>query len=282
MRERWAVISNCQTVGLAHSIEALARDIDCVGVDVHEFRRTVAAEPDHYRRYDYALVLPEALEGVEADLPPHRMVPAFQFPAYHPDSVYVFADGVFFPGVIDMYQSMIALAAYKEGLEAESAARFFATPVYQRAGYFAMWTPFRDWLIAHFGEAKIDVAPIFLRRAKGRALMHTINHPTIEVLYDIARAILVQMDKPIHDGVPPPPDNLAAIAWPIYPEVGERLGLGGSYLFKPAHVHKPLALVDYLDASLKLFAARDRSELSVIPNLVQPLRRIRRMMRDAA
>ena len=282
MRQRWVVISNCQTVGLANSVEALARDIDCTGVDVHEFRRIVADERDHFRHYDYALVLPEAIEGIEADLPPHRLVPAFQFPAYHPDSVYVFADGAFFPGVIDMYQSMIALAAFKEGLDAERAATFFTGEVYRRAGYYAMWEPFRDWLIAHFGAAQIDVTPLFLRRARGRALMHTVNHPAIEVLFDIARTILVQMEQPIHEAVPPPPDNLAAVAWPIYPEVGERLGLAGAYLFKPAYRQKPLTLVEYLDESLRLFAARDRSELSVIPNLVQPLRRVRRIMRDAA
>lgn len=282
MRQRWVVISNCQTVGLTNSIEALARDVDCTGVDVHEFRRVIAEERDHFRRYDYALILPEALEGIDADLPPHRFVPAFQFPAYHPDSVYVFADGAFFPGVIDMYQSMIALAAYKEGLDAARAAAFFTGEVYRRAGYYAMWQPFRDWLIAHFAEQKIDVAPIFLQRTRGRALMHTVNHPAIEVLFDIARAILVQMERPIYEGVPPPPDNLAAISWPIYPEVGERLGLPGAYLFKPAYRQKPLALIDFLAESLRLFAARDRSELSVIPNLVQPLRRVRRIIRDAA
>ena len=283
MRERWVVISNCQSFGLANSIEAQAKTIECTACDVHEFRRAIAENPEHFRAYDFALILPEAFDGIDRDatgLPPYRLVPAFQFPAYHPDSVYVFADGAFVEGVIGSYQSMIALAAYKEGLAAEQAATFFDARIYQAAGYFSQYDPYRTWLVEHFAAHDIDIAPIFLRRTRGAALMHTVNHPAIAVLFDLARAILVQMERPIFADVTPPSDNLAGISWPIYPEVGERLGLPGNYLFKPAYRHKPLDLIGFLGRSLEHFAPWHRSQLSVIPNLVQPLRRIRRHMRD--
>jgi hypothetical protein len=285
MRERWVVISNCQSFGLANSIECLAKTVECTACDVWEFGRIIANDPDHFMQYDFALLLPEAerWEGFDrARLPPHKIVPAFQFAAYHPDSVYVWADGQPFKGVVDAYQSMIALAAYKEGLDAERAATFYNADIYRAAGFFGQWDPHRDWLIHQFRQYQIDIRPIFVRRARARPIMHTVNHPIIEVLFDIAREVLLQLDRPIFAGVAPPPDNLASLVWPIYPEVGETMGLAGSYLFKPVERHKPLELVEFVDESLRRFSAWDRSQLRVMRNLEPALQRIRRHMREAA
>lgn len=286
MRQRWIVISNCQSFGLANSIEALARDVECAACDNWSFQRAVAADPDHFRDYDFALILPEAKDwpGFDAArLPPTMEVPAFQFAAYHPDSVYVFADGtMFLDGVIAAYQSMIALAAYKEALSPERAATFFNATIYQSAGYFGQWEMQRDWLVGLYRDAGLEIGASLLRRSRGQAFMHTVNHPRIGILFDLARAILDKLGQPVFAEVPLPPDNLAATAWPIYPEVGERLGLAGAYLFKPAEKHKPLDLVHYLAESFRRFAPWDKSQLRVIKPLEPALKRIRRHMREAA
>lgn len=285
MRERWVVISNCQSFGLANSIECLAKTVECTACDVWEFGRIVANDPDHFMQYDFALLLPEALrwEGFDqARMPPYKTVPAFHFNAYHPDSVYVQADGQAFKGVVDAYQSMIALAAYKEGLDAERAATFYNADIYRAGGFFDQWEPDRDRLVRVYREFGIDIGPIFVRRARGRPIMHTINHPVIEVLFDVAREVLLQLDQPIFTDVAPPPDNLAPVVWPIYPEIGETMGVGGSYLFKPAERHKPLELIEFVGESLRLFSEWDRSQLRVTRKLEPALQSIRRHMREAA
>jgi len=112
--------------------------------------------------------------------------------------------------------------------------------------------------------------------------MHTINHPVIEVMFDMARALLTHLDQPIYADVAPPPDNLASVVWPIYPEIGERLGVAGSYLFKPSEEHKPLELIDFLDRSLGYFSSWHRSQLRVMPRIQPNLQRVRALMREAA
>lgn len=285
MRERWVVISNCQSLGLANSIDSLARDIDCVACDNWEFGRRIAEDPDHFRSYDFAILLPDVRDWIgeaKVDLPPHIEVPAFQFCPYHPDSVYVFADGDALAGGMGSYHSLIALAAYKEGRSAEQAAAFFTSETYAAAGYFNLWTPYRNGLVELFADYDFDIAPIFVRGARGQSLMHTVNHPRIEVLFEIARMVLTRLGRAIYADVDPPPDNLAGLSWPVYPEIGEPLGIRGSYLFRPPQRNKPLELIPFLDQSLRVFAAWDRSQLSVIPHLRPSLKRIRRAMQAAS
>lgn len=286
MRQRWIVISNCQAFGLANCLETFARDVTCEACDYHDFQQQVVDDPDHFRCYDFALVLPEARDWPRFDptrLPAHVFIPAFQFAAYHPDSVYVFADGeIFGGGVIAAYHSIITLAAYKEELPPARAAAFFNARLYQSLGFFAHWQPQRDWIVAQFREAGFDVGGVFLRAGRGRPFMHTVNHPTIEAMAEIARAVLTRFDRPVYRDVTLPPDNLAGTRWPVYPEIGERLGIAGAYLFKPAERHKPFELEEFIAESFQRFSPWHKSQLRVIDPLQPTLRRIRRHMREAA
>ena len=67
--------------------------------------------------------------------------------------------------------------------------------------------------------------------------MHTSNHPVLGVLADLAREIVrrtgLTADVPVPEAYLADPMIHLAV-WPVYPEVAERLGLRGSYAFKPA------------------------------------------------
>jgi hypothetical protein len=283
MRKRWAVIFNCQSEGLASSVDCLAREIDCSTFFPWDFKRIIADEPGYFRNFDFAVVSNEIGDWageLPYVLPPHIRLPSFQFSAFHPDSVYVFAAGKILSGKMSDYHSMIALAAYKEGLCAERAATFFNRRIFEVANYFDTWVPAREALAARYREAGFDIAHLFVRAARHGPFMHTVNHPKIEVLFEIARLLLKRLDQPMFDGVEPPPDKLAGLSWPIYPEIGEQLGLPGSYLFKPAGQHKPLELVPFLTESLTVFEQWDRSQLRVIRRLQRFLQEIRAEMRS--
>lgn len=283
-RERWIVIAACQALGLARAIGAVARSIDCDSCDIWQIEALLAKDPDHFLSYDFALVLPEAhdlpmLSGVK--LPPHIDVPAFMFGAYHPDCCYVFANGESVAdGPIGPYHSMIALAAYKEELNSSEAARFYNVGVYEQAGYHVHWQPHRDHMVEIFAQAGIDIAAIFRKLSRGHSFMHTTDHPAIVVLVEIARAILRKLDRPTHDVVAPIVDNLAVTSWPIYPEIGELLGVRGAYQFRFANTYRAVDLETYLLSAFATFGRWHKSELRVIPGIQRRLQLIRRIIRE--
>ena len=58
-------------------------------------------------------------------------------------------------------------------------------------------------------------------------------HPKIDCLNDLARAIIRRAGLPLTNSLSRPPDNLATgPVFPVYPEIGRRLGVAGDYLFK--------------------------------------------------
>jgi hypothetical protein len=282
--QRWVIISNCQAYGVARSIRCLARDVvECDHLDVWRFKELVEEGATDFRaRYDLALVAPEVrmrVDYADRDMPEQLYVPSVTFSAYHPDACYVTADGNILEGLVGPYHSMIALAAYKEGLSAAQAARWFNGGLYERAGYFSLWEPQRDSLLAAF-PPEWNMGSAFLRWSRGRSFMHTINHPTIEMLFEMSRGILLGLGRPTFAGAMPPPEYLAELSWPIYPEIGERLGLPGSYLFKPKWGDRPFELLPFLEQSLAAFAGWDRSLLRVQREVQPRLQAIRQIMRE--
>lgn len=283
-REKWIVLAACQALGLARAIEAVAKSIDCDACDAWQIKGFLAQDPDYFRSYDFALVLPELHDPQilsAENLPSYIDVPAFMFGAYHPDCCYTFANGASVTdGPIGPYHSMIALAAYKEELAASEAVKFYALSVYEQAGYHLHWEPHRNHMIATFAKSGLDIAPMFKKLSRGGSFMHATDHPTIEVLVEIARATLKKLDRPTHDVVPPIVDNLAVMNWPIYPEIGELLGVRGAYQFRVANTYRTVDLETYLQSAFDTFGRWHKSELRVIPEIQRRLRHIRRIIRE--
>lgn len=283
-RERWIVLSNCQSLGLSRAITAVARTVQCDSCDIWQMPARLEEDPDYFRRYDLALVLPEvrARPAFPADaLPASVDLPSFIFGGYHPDCCYVRADGnLITEGLTGPYQSMIVLAAYKEGLGVGDTARLFTDSLYRQAGYYLQWDAQRDALVDQYAAHGFDVRPLFRSASRGKAMMHTPDHPTIEVLMDIARVVLASLDRPVHAVVPPPTDNLAVTSWPVYPEVGEQLGVAGAYLFRPRNEYAAMDLENYIGRALEEFRPWDRSLLRVARDVQPRLQLIRRLIQE--
>jgi len=285
MHERWVVISNCQSFGLAASINALARDVTCIACDHFEFRRLVAQDPDHFGGYDLAVVAPELAhwaEGRDFTLPRAVTVPGFRFEAYHPDCVYVLADGESLQGPIGAYHSLIALASYKEGIDPARVPALFNPALFAAAGYLDHWRVSRDQIAGLFRSYDLDISATFVRRSRGRCFMHTVDHPKIEILFDIAQALLTKLSRPTYADAVPPSDALSGTSWPVYPEIGAQLGVSGNYLFHAPDEAKPLELGAFLDKSRALYSGWDRSLLRVTRHVQPRLLRLREIIRTAA
>lgn len=284
-RERWILLSNCQTLSLSRAISAVADSVDCEGCDVWQMAERLESDPDYFRRFDFALILANLRDfpGFPADrLPDHADVPSFSFTGYHPDCCYVTAAGErVMDGLIGPYHSMIALAGYKEQIGPELTARFFHDTMFERAGYYRQWGAERDRMIARFAEFDHDISGVFRRAGRGRSFMHTIDHPDIVLMAELAKVILRRLDRRCRDTTPLPVDALADMSWPVYPEVGERLGIHGEYRFRPTGHYSALDLHEYLEEAFACFARWDRSELRVGWQVQPRLQHIRRLIREA-
>lgn len=284
VRERWIVLSNCQTLSMARAVSALSDTIDCDGCDAWQMAGRLAEDPDYFRRYDFMLLLGDlrSFPGFPADgLPPHIEMPGVRFTGYHPDCCYVAADGENITnGVIASYHSMIALAGYKEQIGPSATARFFDGRIYEQAGYYGHWQSERDGLIERFAKFGYDIGGIFRKAGRGRCFMHTIDHPDIVLMTELAKVVLRRLDRPHQEDVPQPVDVLANVSWPVYPEIGERLGVAGAYRFRPAERYATLDLQDYLEEAFAVFGRWDRSRLRVARNIQPRLQHIRQLIRE--
>jgi|ERR1700679_931891 hypothetical protein len=122
MREKWLVISNCQTVGLANSLALLCPHADINMCDYWSFK----AAPDAWRNkipeYDQLIINPEIQELGLIDFSAMAnvtWVPAIQFRAFHPDLLNVFHAGQSVKSPMDDYHSVLIFAAYKLGFDAK-------------------------------------------------------------------------------------------------------------------------------------------------------------------
>jgi hypothetical protein len=180
------------------------------------------------------------------------LAPGLQFAAYHPDSGSFIDRSVsstsLLKGPLVDYQSMLVVAAWMKGIGRRDALSLFTELNYRNAGYFGLWGSEKSRLANVFALCGLNLSD-FLPRWVGRGpFMYTINHPKIECLSDLARAILIKTNMPIHDNNVLPYDNLSrGPVWPVYNELAEYYMVPGSYRFKPNFIFRSLSLPSYVD-----------------------------------
>lgn len=259
--ERWLLISNCQTFGLANSIKLLNPDFDVDGIDIWSYR----ADIDHYnaRMSDYfrVIVHPEVTSIAGSDLSlAHNVstIPSIYFPCYHPDVCSVTSGTKVLSGEMGEYHSIIAVAAFNAGLSPADAKSLYRSHTYQTAGYYDGWSEERDHLIAHFRHFGLDISSSFARWARGSAFMYSVNHARIDVIYDIAKIFMETCGVPTFETDIRPVDNLlSGPCYPIYDEVAERLSIRGSYLFKRMSDYRYSTLDQFIANSYSVYANAD-------------------------
>ena len=263
--ERWILISNCQTYGLAHSLQMLGEGLAVEPVDVAQYGQQVGAYNARFGEYDRVLVGRSALDAPGADFSGARRldeVPELAFTAYHPDLTYVWDGANLIKGPLDVYHSTIAFLAHGGGRSVNETLSLFNRRVYAACGYLDQWTAARDGLIGHCAALRMDVGEAVRRWGRSGAFMYSTNHPRIHVLYDMARLYLEREGYAARVSDVLPIDNLAGGGvFPVYPEVGEALGVPGSYLFKRAFEYVQIGLRQYVEECFAVYDAHPRGAL---------------------
>jgi hypothetical protein len=255
--QKWLVFSTCQTFGLANSLQLLAPQIEIEAIDIWAFDKALVENAARLPDYDRILTNPECLAMPGVDFSRAKaidIVPGMIFRGYHPDLCYAASDEgtLLSPG--DTYHSMIAIAAFNRGLSASEALALFNADMFDACGYFDVWRAEKKALLDYFLSYDLDISADFRRWSRSGGFMHSINHPRIDCLYDIARAVLRRAGvEPFESGFLPP-DNLAnAGAFGIYPEIGERFGVAGHYFFKRAGSLRLASLEEFVRGCFEVY-----------------------------
>ena len=169
--------------------------------------------------------------------PGEILYPRIWFNAFHPDCVYVRGPvGPVRPRL--GYHSSLVLYAWARGLSAAATAELFCEPVFEALRFFAYGDAARAAVLEEGRCAGFPLDDMLASWERRGRFMHTPNHPALFVMADLARELLRRAGvEPRFDA----PEDLLSdsmlekAVWPVYPAIARRLGLRGSYAFKPAH-----------------------------------------------
>src|SRR5690606_18717983 len=138
------------------------------------------------------------------------------FNAYHPDLCYVQdGSGGIIRGPLGDYHSVLALCSFNLGLSVGEARGLFNRRTYEELGWLDLWAPAKERLLKTFGDEGIHLEKHFPKWGRIRAFMHSINHPSIECLYDVAASLLAKFGVAVNDAGLLPHDNL--LNGPVFP-----------------------------------------------------------------
>jgi hypothetical protein len=278
---KWLLIFNCQAYGLANSLEALHPRLQVERYDEARFRRKrdeVLSRAGEFERVVIATRLRGELEAEASSFANVSWVPQVWFQGYQPDLCYLAGRGPLASGPAGPYHSAIVWAAFRSGRDEAATRAMFNADTFEALGYFDVWPSARQQLVDSFAAHGFDVRERFVQWTRNGPFMHTVNHPRIPVLMDLARMVLRSVGVEPQEAGIVPPDNLAnGPAFPVYPEIGTRLGVAGSYYFKRGGAYRIFDLKQYIAKCFTVYRAAGDAEPDSAPFLPM-LRRARAFM----
>jgi hypothetical protein len=279
------VSSNCQIGGLAAALKCMFPKRD---IGVQPFPKS--DNPDAVK------IFRDALEGARIWVTSDRFdlgtelpieiirIPDLNFYAFHPDmraATNVTTNSLTTP----TNNSQIAVWAYNNQIAKPDAVKLFNRSVFKSLGYLDCWSQSVDALRTRFVNRGIDTEEFerfFLRVKRIGQFMYTFNHPRIEALIELARIVARRLgaNSELAEREVVIPDALTFALWPLYPEVGEELGLRGSYHWRFSDTHSIFDLYGieaYLDFAYQSYAKQGIRPMEVqcrspTPNLDNVLR----------
>jgi hypothetical protein len=182
--------------------------------------------------------------------------PELYFNAFHPDQVYAWMrDGSLVEGATDPYNSAIALWAWQHGLNAQQATRFYTPEIFGALGYHDRWQVSVDRLRHDFVPyPHLDYRDFIFPLQRAGSFMHTVNHPKVPAMAQMARLLAKQIDPSV-DTESIPIENMmvdglfmASVSWSVYPSVANALGIKGAFMWK-LEDHSVIGLEEFVQRS---------------------------------
>lgn len=256
------VTSNCQTYGLRNSMSCLIKNGTVDGVPFNQLSDYKSLSDS-----DIVFAAPEYSNQLSEYVPAEKIrpIPFIYFDGFHPDITYVYSGEKTVLGPCDAYHSLIALAAYKAGFGVESCLNLFDEEVYWKLGYLSEWASAQARFESTFAEAGLDIRPAMRKWLGHGSFMHSINHPAITCIFDVAKLALqaAGVDTLDHNKCPVHDNLLQASVLPVYPEIGLLLGISGSYVFKVHAKYESIELEKFVERSFASYREYEIDSLRV-------------------
>ena len=266
----YKVLGNCQAGGIADSLELLSNGSAVAGVLVSNDPKVLFEElSEHLKNPGDTVLLHESVREIilvndaliKFDRPDNICIPTIAFSAFHPDIQYGFATGAVVKSGLDSdWNSRIMLWAYSNGLSRGETENLFCEDVFQALGYFDEWDKSSETLRKSFEECGFDYGRWMRSVQRTGVFMYGINHPMqiglSQLAVQIAEKVFPNSHIVIEDLHTFTTDYLSHIVWPVYPEIGDHLGVEGSYHWRVARKHA--SLTEFIELC---FSAWDKIEL---------------------
>lgn len=238
-----AVLGNCQAYAMARCLRVLNPAARISAVSWAELRTETQIERMHASLGDFDAVLAQPVNVPRLErLGPKVLIrrvrceffPGMNFTGFQPDAVRAFGDGL--RSLIGEWHSALIMAAWRMGLPPARAEELFNAYIYGALGYFDEYAKAAQFL--REAGTRIGWELSAQLAAWPAPFVHTPTHPRVEVMMDLARAACALLGLEAEAEAPAPEDPFALFgAWPIYPEIGKRLGLKGEMTFVSPYEH---------------------------------------------
>ncbi|MDI1307899.1 MAG: GSCFA domain-containing protein [Methylotenera sp.] len=279
------VLGNCQSKVLATLFKVMTGGVSSSFLELNEKRITgflsgeadiVELISDHdlvfvHGTSDMIAMVDIAKQKIPDVADRIRVIPAISYNAYHPDLVYIYAEKQGrVSGSLGEYQSSLAIYGWVNGLSAAETEGLFTEDVYEFLGFFDYSESAKEFLLGTQGVTNIPLNDLISKWERQGCWMHSINHPKLLVLADLARLLLnregIETIQNVEQFID---DDFAnGPCWPVYPEIATRLGVNyGSYLFKrpkPSD-EQPVFMLDlkgFIHESFVAFAKYDKKDIT--------------------
>ena len=163
--------------------------------------------------------------------------PFIHFNAFHPDLIYVNGPAGDVQTPLLQYNSSLVMYGWQRDFSEAQTARLFAEPIFEQLNFFNVWGSARRTLLAESDAVGFSVEAMLHRWTRMGCFMHSLNHPKLFAIADVARELAQRAGIEIAFASPEDvlqDPSLEGALWPVYPEIASRLGLTGSYAFKAA------------------------------------------------
>ena len=248
------MLGNCQVGGIADSLELLSNGSSVEGVVVSNDPKVLQSELSQYfQDIKNVVMIHDSVKAIisantalaKFDLPENIYIPSVSFAAFHPDIQYAFVNGAVVKNGLDSdWNSRIMLWAYRNRLSQMETEHLFRDEVFQALGYFDEWDKSSVTLRKSFDECGFDYGRWMRSVQRTGVFMYGINHPMqigmSQLAIQIAEKVFPNSHVVVEDLHTFTTDYLSHIVWPVYPEIGDHLGVEGSYHWRVARKHASL------------------------------------------
>lgn len=299
-RLRITLLGNCQVAVVGRALQALGGDIATEAIETTPtwLARLHAGEIDATPIMVHSdLVLCQRAGDVRDWLarrhPTHagklRMFPALTYAGFHPDCVYVRGPQGHVQGPTGDYHSSIGFWAWQQGLTVAQALSLFTPDAYAELGFYDYHESSRAALAEVGRRCELPLEPMLDRWGTARCWMHSVNHPKVAPLVDLAAALLRRESiEPIAIAPEWVDDRLAQWpVWPVYPGLAEAWGQAGGFVFKADRglcpPDKPVLTLDlprWLEASFQRWSEFPAGSLQCARTADPVYAGLRRHVRD--